>query len=596
MAPGQKDSEFLRVMDQVDRIGLSTGFRRSGQLRSLLRYVVERSLEQQHLVLKEYTLGVDVFGRPEDYDPRLDAIVRVQANNLRSRLKDYYDGEGGSDDILIQIPEGAYVPRITLSGNDQGDWVAAASRPTIAVLPFATGDPPVGQEYLAAGISGAVIANLSNSQSMHVLARASSSVFAVRPVDYRKAAEALNASHLLDGSVKQAGTRVQVEVQLIDSVRNELIWAETFERENEDLSKLQADIAKKVVENLQMSLSEDELVRIREPGTENAMSYHAYLEGWHGFFSWTADGLSRARDCFQRAVQIDPKNGPAHAGLAWAWFALANNGVLDSIEAAQEARRAADDAVANAPKTSEAQTALGLVLAAFEHRWDQAEAAYREAIRLAPNSSFAHHTFAQLVLIPQRRFDEAVSEMRLARELDPLSVVTVAETGFALYVSGRCDEAFELLTSAIELHPAFYALYDYRAFTLDRMGRHEEAWLDMNKAYELEKNPMIEALLAYLAGRSGRQQRARELYEEVSRAQEEGLSSSFGSALAAIGVGRKDEAFEHLERCYQRREPALRLTTVGFGFEHLWDDPRFDVLRRKMRLPDPLAGKSTLNR
>jgi len=571
------------VLEQVARLCRSPGLRRSRQLQSLLRYVVKRSLQEKHQVLKEYTLGVEVFGRPADYDPRLDPIVRVQARNLRQRLRHYYESEGAEDRVQVELPEGSYVPRITYQRRVGSPWKAS----TLAILPFVNINGDAERGYLARGLSDALITELAQVKELRVLARASSFQFQRRPVDLDAVLSALGATYIVDGAVEESSEDIRATVELWSKGGRHNALTDTFVVGSDEIASLATTIAKAVLEAVDVASPEASAAGRPRVSTHNARSYHACLQGWEAFHRWSDDQLLEAADWFRQAIALDSANAIAYAGLSLSWWALGNNGVKDGSEAQAEARATAEKAISIDPSIGQAHCALGSVAAGYEWRWAEGEQSLREGIRLSPSFGLGRHALAQVVLLPQRRFDEAFREMDTARDLDPLSVHLAAEYGFSLYLAARYEEAHDLLSATLRLHPRLWFVYEYRAWVYYGLGRHEEAWSDAQRASDLNPGDETTAMAAFMAARTD-SNAARELVSKLSTD-----SAFFFQALPLMAHGPSDQVYDLLEQSYRKKEPMLRYASVGFGWEPLWGDEGFDQLRRSIGLPDPLQAPSS---
>ncbi len=234
-------------------------FAESERLRRFLRFTVEQTLQGQADRIKEYLIGVEVFGREESFDPRTDSIVRVQAGKLRARLEKYYATEGSSDPVLIEYPKGSYVPLFrNRQANGRRAWrrwrmLAAATatlvlvglasywmmerrvagRPTvsgpasIAVLPFADLSPDKDQEFFCDGITEELINTLARFEGLRVVARTSAFEFKGKGQDIRKIGAQLGVATLLEGSVRKQGNRLRVTVQLNNVADGFHLWSQT---------------------------------------------------------------------------------------------------------------------------------------------------------------------------------------------------------------------------------------------------------------------------------------------------------------------------------------------------------------------------------
>lgn len=272
------------IRTELDRILTSEGFANTGRLARLLRYVVERTLAGEGDQLKEYVLGLEVFDRGEQYDPRLDSIVRVEARRLRSKLDDYYRNGGAGDRVLISIPRGTYAPVFALRAADSGTGAAAvddhprehrsraafaalvlaltaaatilvlsllawrsgsaaASQISIAVLPFEqhTGTPE--DERLASRLTDAVTAELARLGTVAVVSRTSARQFEATRTPLRQIAEVLKADMVIEATLESDGDRLKVIARLVNAATDRKVWAEVFEASTADVAGLPARVA-----------------------------------------------------------------------------------------------------------------------------------------------------------------------------------------------------------------------------------------------------------------------------------------------------------------------------------------------------------------
>jgi len=208
----------------LDQLLASPPFTKSPRQQDLLRYLVDRTVDGQAARLKGYKIGVEVFGRADDFDPAVDAIVRVEVARLRGKLQEYYSGPGRADPLYIDLPKGGYGIRfLTPPGPEMADTTARRhsrpldDRPSLAVLPLANLSPEPGQDYFVDGITDSLIYGLSRLSGLFVISRQSS--FAYRGSEKSSAAigAELGVKYLLEGSVQRAGQRVRITVQLVEA-------------------------------------------------------------------------------------------------------------------------------------------------------------------------------------------------------------------------------------------------------------------------------------------------------------------------------------------------------------------------------------------
>jgi len=228
---------------QVDRILRSGAFTRSRRLGRFLRFTVEQMLAGHQSELKEYLVGVEVFGKTESFDPRIDSIVRVEARRLRTKLDLYYQTEGAQDAIVIQFPKGSYVPLIQerdqLPPADKS--LLAPPRRSISVLPFINPDPESSDHGFCSGLTEDVIGALTKTAGLRVVARAG------EDGPDRDRPNGTKPGLLLEGSVRRHGNRVRVTAQLIDVEKGEYVWCETYDRDATDIFALQEELSRAIV-------------------------------------------------------------------------------------------------------------------------------------------------------------------------------------------------------------------------------------------------------------------------------------------------------------------------------------------------------------
>ena len=212
---------------QLSRILASEHFARSERLSRFLEFTVEQTLAGRAELLKEYPIGVEVFGRKDSFDPRIDAIVRVQAVNLRSRVNDYYANQGASDPIVIEYSKGGYAP-VMHDRSTAEPGLAPAEQASIAVLPFVNLSPDPENEYFSDGLTEELISALTNVKGLRVVARTSVFQFKGKAEDVRKIGAQLNARMVLEGSVRKAGDHLRISAQLIDVASGYHTWSRMY--------------------------------------------------------------------------------------------------------------------------------------------------------------------------------------------------------------------------------------------------------------------------------------------------------------------------------------------------------------------------------
>ena len=275
------------IRHQLDRILASGPFANSDRLKRFLRYVVERTLAGEGDRLKEYVIGSEVFDRDDQYDPRLDSIVRVEAGRLRAKLDEYYVHAGLGDPLIIRLPRGGYAPAFEPRQPDAMPLPAGAPRPnrgrtgfprryllaaglglalllvgiavgrssfrapaanalapvTIAVLPFASYSTDEAATLLAARVTSGVTGELARLGTLGVVSHTSAVQFAGVRRPLREVAASLNADVILEGSLLTEGGRVRVDARLVDAALDRKFWVEEFDADAADVRELERRVA-----------------------------------------------------------------------------------------------------------------------------------------------------------------------------------------------------------------------------------------------------------------------------------------------------------------------------------------------------------------
>jgi serine/threonine-protein kinase len=231
------------VKAQLESVLKSPLFGSSRRLSDFLRYVVEGTLDNRVGELKEYQIGVEVFERSRDFDPRVDPIVRVEAAKLRAKLLEYYSTDGARDQWVITIPRGAYVPSFQRKDSSSSEKAPDAS---IAVLPFLNISDDPANEYFSDGLTEELINSLATVPELRIAARTSCFYFKGKNEDIRDIGSKLNVRTVLEGSVRKAENQLRITAQLINVADGYHLWSHTYKREMQDIFAVQEEIANSV--------------------------------------------------------------------------------------------------------------------------------------------------------------------------------------------------------------------------------------------------------------------------------------------------------------------------------------------------------------
>jgi TolB-like protein/Flp pilus assembly protein TadD len=595
MATAQRNGHALR--EELERVLSSACFVSSERTSKLLRFLVERRLEGRENELKEATIGVEVFGRSPDYDPKLDSTVRSEAVRLRARLSKYYSTAGSRDPIMIDLPKGGYVPifrepepvtgmreagrkRLWLAAGLAGCVMAAAvigawlvlrhtSPIPIAVLPLANLSQDPANEYFADGLTDEIIRTLSILDGLAVRSQTSSFVFKGKAPNLREAGRQLQADYILEGSVMRAGRQVRIDAQLVRARDDFPVWSGRFDRELSDVFAIQDEISRGIVNGLRLKLG-----RGRRRYETSAEAYDLYLRA----LASHNDGRNeKTIGAFEQAISKDPSFAPAYAGLAAVRAYRSGFFSVDRADEVLKMRAAAEKAIQLDPMLAEAHDALGVAYSR-DAQWQQAEKSFRRALELDPNRAETLRDFAIFFLWPLGRTGEALKELQLAAQADPLSVRVRQSLAYLLPCFGRYDEAATYAGKMPQDAP-FRAAFLGRARFLQE--RTAEAIQILETAFNRGVDTGSEArgFLGYAYARTGRR-------EEAERIASASPQNPFNLAVIYAGLGDKERAMEAMERAASAGPFRIGRQLSFPELALIRGEPRMKALRKKVGLPE----------
>lgn len=509
--------------------------------------------------------------------PDLDRIVRAclekdpamrfqSAHDLRLALRSVRAGSG----IFYQQPA-ASVPKRKSKKID-----------SIAILPFTNIGLDPGMEYLSDGITESIINTLSQLPSLRVMARSTVFRYKGASIDPRAAGRELGVRAVLTGRLIQRGGEVNIQTELVNVADGSQLWGEQYGGPIGELQNVQEDIANVISNRLQVRASSGRRRRLSKLSTQNAQAYQWYLQGRYHWNKRTAESINKGIEYFNLAIQADPEFALAYAGLADSYSLLGGFGFEKPTEAYPRARAAAERALQLDPDLGEAHASLAQISDRFDRDEAATERHFKKAIRANPGYPTAHLWYS-VFLAMQNRFKEAEIEINKAAELDPLSVVIHWTKGYLLLYMKRFDAAIASYNKALELDPSFMrALFDL-AITYHLAGKSSDAactfkiWLQTAG----DSTPIL-SLKAYAFACLGRSDDAKEMIREAEARSETEYVSQFSLAVAYIELQEIDKAFEALERSVIAKEDALISIRVNPRLDPIRNDPRFKELQQRI--------------
>ena len=494
-------------------------------------------------------------------------FVEVVTRALRVRVEERFPTAGAMESALARVSGGA-VPR-RISG---GEGIPAAS---IAVLPLKNLSDDSSNDYFADGLAEELLLNLARIQGLRVAARTSSFRFKGGGDDLRDVGRKLNVETILEGSVRKAGNRVRIALQLVHAAEGHQLWSRSYDRELGDIFAIQEDVAGSVTAALKVALLRTGASSPRPVRTE---AYDALLLGRYFHRRGSGEDLIKALGHFRTSIEFDPGFALAWAGLGLTHVRQCSHGYAPLQEGYRQGREAARRAVELEPDLPDGHTLLGMIHMEHDWDWDEADREFRAAMALDPGHAGCNANAAWLANVLGRH-DEAVELSRRASELDPLSIPYWSNRGMLAWYAGLDEDAVAHYRKALELDPGFPLTRAKLGRVFLTMGRHEEALaetlLEKNDAFRLQGLAM-----AYHAlGKPAESDAA--LRELVERFQGGG---AFQIADAYGYRGNRDEAFEWLDRAYEQKDTGLIAVQGRPLMRPLFGDARWRKFLEKMRL------------
>jgi TolB-like protein/Tfp pilus assembly protein PilF len=459
----------------------------------------------------------------------------------------------------------------------------------LVVLPFANLNADPTQEYFSDGLTEEMITQIGRlcPRRLGVIARTSSMLFKRSTKSANEIGRELGADYLLEGSVRREGDRIRITAQLIESRTEVHLWAETYDRSVGEALILQTDVAAHIARSLAMELVPDQVDVLGRSTARRTEAYQAYLKGRYHWNRGGFDGATAALAYYERALDIDPVFAAAHASMARARIALANQAREPGRELLERARSAAMRAIEIDPGISDAHVALAEVKRALEWNWRVAEDEYRTAIALSPSCETAHRFFAQF-LAASARFAEAKTEADRACDVDPLCLTVAATAALVRYLAGEYDAAIDRCRHVLEMDSGFTSARRILGAALLGAGKPHEAVSELALAVGpdggWDHDYISLAWLAHAKALAGSRDEAGAMVIQLDALAARSYVSGYHLALAHVGLGNRERAFDLLQRACTDRDPSVVNVAVEPRFEPLHRDSRYGSLLSNLGL------------
>jgi serine/threonine-protein kinase len=570
--PAADQSSEKPVRDQLQRMLESVTFQQVDRLKRFLTFIVNEALAGRRNELKEYVIGVQVFGKEDSFDPRTDPIVRVQARRLRAKIVRYYREEGRADEWIVELPKGGYAPtfkrRETPVLVKRSITAALASRNTIVVVPFADLTAGRNLEYFCKGLRDEIVHHLTRFPNLRILVS--------------DAADA-NGALTITGSVRSSGQRLRVTAQLIDGTSGSYIWSESLDATLDDAIRGQEQVAGSIIKKLELELGDRGPSTGSRRPTENLAAHNLYLQGRYHLNQRTEEGLRKALDFFEKALVEDAQYALAHSGLADAYGLLAHYGVLGPAEVWTKAAASAAAAVMLDEHSAEAHTSLAHVRSTQDWDWVGAEREFQRAIAANPRYATGHHWYATSCLAPLGRLDEARDEIMIAQSLDPVSSIVARDVAVMHFYRRDFETALEQCDHTIELNPHFAPAYWILGVIQEQRKDFDESAAAFQRAVHLSpETPRMHAALGRTFALSGRRKQALEIVSKLETYARQRYVSPLEFAWIQFALGENDLGFKWLAKAGEDRSFDILSIKVDPRFDPFRDDRRFVALAKQL--------------
>jgi len=533
--------------------------------------------------------GPDIFGDSVNVASRIEPIAEPEGicvtepvfgqvrNKIPNRL------EKLAPRVLKNVRYPFDIYRVVMPWQGESPPSADRGPRGLAVLPFANISPDPNDAYFAEGLTEELITVLSQVGELRVIARTSVTPYRSTTKGVSQIGEELGVSSILEGSVRKAGNRLRITVQLIDTVSQGHVWAHTYDRELDDIFALQSEIAKQVAECLKVNLLAREEARLDRRALPRPDSYLEYLQGRTRMHDFSEAGMRAAKEHFERAIQLDDRNAAAHAGLADVSRFL--GGIyrhLPKPEWEAVSREHAARAISLDPDLAEAHASLALILW-DDYEYPEAEREFEQALSLNPSLAWARTFYADL-LVDQERSEEALREFALAEELDPLSAVTFGEEIQVLIILRRLDMAASRLEKLGRVENFGLLYHSCRFFLYLTSGDMEQSLQEIDALNKLlPGRPEVVTGYAIYHAMAGNEARARELLRPMEALPEPIRPDSQIAAVYAR-LGDLEACFHWLDVAVEWKRMPPRFWRLDPSLARVRGDPRFQILLKEMNL------------
>ncbi len=456
---------------------------------------------------------------------------------------------------------------------------------SIVILPFQDMSPDKDNEYFCDGITEEIINDLTQIKALHVVARTSAFSFKGKNIDVREIGNKLGVATLLEGSVRKSGNRLRITAQFINIKNGYHLWSKCFDRELDDIFKIQDEISTQIVDKLKISLKPSEKEILVRRYTDDLEAHNLYLKGRYYWNKITKEGLTVGMDFFRQAIQRDPEYALAYSGMADCYCRLGWYSYLSPGVAFPDARDAANKALNIADHLAEAHASLAFVSMCYERDYTKAEKEIKQAIYLNPGYAEAHFNYSVNLSI-NGRHKESIAEAKKALEIDPLTLMMYLNLGMRYYYAREFDHALGYMNRSLEMDPGFEIAHYYLGFVYLQKKMYREALTEISRVIKIlgRNNPGFLGLLGMVHAFTSSHEETEKVINELLEQAKQRYISPFWIAVLYFALDRKELFFEWLEKGYNEHDVLMIFLNVDPIFDPIQSDHRFQGMLKKMNL------------
>lgn len=455
---------------------------------------------------------------------------------------------------------------------------------SLAVLPVHNSVSDQNVEYLSDGITESIINSLSQIPELRVLARSTVFRFKGTEANVQEVGKVLDVHAVALVRVIQLGEKLIIRSELVKVSDGSQVWGAQYSPTPSGLLEIQGEMAKAISESLKIKLTPPLQKLVTRNYTNNSEAYNLYLRGRYFWTKYTKEWVLKSIEAFKQAIEIDSSYALAYAGMADAYFRLSNI-YMPPREVMPKAKEAALKAIEIDDGLAEAHSSLGLVRLYYDHDWSAAEREFVQCLDLNPDLVLAHQRYGSYLTFIGR-FEDAIARYEHALELDPFSLQINMNLATNYYLMGEYEMAINHLEKTLELEPDYMPTHFVLGCTYIQKGDLSKAISEFQCIYKLDEEAyMALGFMGYAYALAGQRAEAENLLSILHDISLRKYVSPYSMVVICLGLERKEQVLEMLERLYEERNDWLVWLNVSPELKIVRDELRFKDLLKRIGFP-----------